>query len=224
MRRDPAALEGLGIAEIADHYATLVRGVETPPILMGHSFGGLIVQILLDRGLGAAGVAIDSAPPKGILRLPLSALRAASAVLKNPANYKRTVALTFAQFRHAFANVMTESDARAAYDRYAIPGPGRPIFQTTTANLNPRAATKVNYLNRRRAPLLLIAGSDDHQFPPSLSRDSLGKYARSPATTELKEFPHRSHLIIAQAGWEEVADQALAWAQTKAAKHQPVLS
>ena len=137
VRRDPAPLNGLGLDEIVAHYERIVRGLDAPPILMGHSFGGLVTQLLLDRGLGAAGVAIDAVPPKGILRLPISVLRASAAVLRNPANRNRTVALTFEQFAYAFANTMDPRDARAAYDRYAVPGPGRPVFQAALANLVP---------------------------------------------------------------------------------------
>lgn len=217
IRRDPSALAGLGVHEIADHYEKIVRGLDRAPILIGHSFGGLVVQMLLDRGLGAAGVAIDSVVPKGVLTLPFSAIRAANPVLSNPLNYRRTVTLTFAQFRYGFANIMSEAEARAAYERYAIPGPGRPIFQTATANLYPAAATKVSFSNASRAPLLLIAGSNDHQIPPAMNRTTLRKYARTEAITELKEFPNRSHLIVAQPGWEEVASFALTWATEKAA-------
>ena len=211
VRRDPTGIEGLGIAEIADYYGKFVSSLDGPPILMGHSFGGLIVQILLDRGFGAAGVAIDSAAPKGVLRLPFSALRSASVALRNPANFKRTVALTFEQFHYAFANNMSESDARAAYLRYAVPGPGRPLFQAALANLDPHAATKVNYGNHTRAPLLLIAGGEDHQVPPSMNRSNFKQYAVSTAITAYKEFPDRAHLIIAQEGWHEVAEYALCW-------------
>jgi pimeloyl-ACP methyl ester carboxylesterase len=216
IRRDPSALAGLGVKEIADHYEKAVRKLEEPPILMGHSFGGLIVQILLDRGLGCAGVSIDGVPPKGVLRLPLAALKAASPVLLNPLNCRRTVALTFEQFRFAFANVMPEEDARAAYERYAVPGPGRPIFQVAFANLNANSATKVNRRNHQRAPLLLIAGSEDHQVPASMNRENLQRYAYSTALTEYKEFPGRSHLIMAQQGWQEVADYAITWAEQNA--------
>jgi pimeloyl-ACP methyl ester carboxylesterase len=219
VRRDPSALAGLGVTEIANHYDRLVRKLSEPPILMGHSFGGLVVQMLLDRGLGAVGVAIDPAPPKGILRLPWSAVRASSAVLSNPLNLRRTVALNFAQFRYAFANTMSEADAYAAYERYAVPGPGRPVFQAALANLRPWAdPTAVNFHNADRAPLLLIAGADDQQIPPSVVRDNDRKYRRSEAVTDFKEFAGRSHLIIAQQGWEEVAAYALSWARAKAAE------
>ena len=216
LRRDASAFAGVGVQEIADHHEKFLRTLDEPPILMGHSFGGLIVQILLDRGLGAAGVAIDPAPPKGILRLPLPALRSANAILSNPFNVGRTVMLTFEQFVYGFANVMSERDARAAYERYAVPGPGRPVFQVALANLNPwSTATRVDFRNADRAPLLLIGGSEDHQVPISLVRDQYKKHARSEAGTDFKEFPNRSHLICGQEGWQEVAQYALSWARTK---------
>ncbi|MEH2163134.1 MAG: alpha/beta hydrolase [Nostoc sp.] len=213
IRRDPSALAGLGITEVADHYEQFARTLDEPPILMGHSFGGLIVQILLDRGLGAAGVAIDSATPKGIWKLPFSAIKSVSPVLSNPWNYQHPVSLTFKQFKYAFANTMPESEARSAYQRNAIPGPGRPIFQVALANFNPWAATKVNYRNHQRSPLLLIAGANDHLVPSVQNKINYKKYARSNAITDYKEFPNRSHLIVAQEGWQEVAEYALSWAQ-----------
>jgi pimeloyl-ACP methyl ester carboxylesterase len=215
IRRDPSTLAGLGVIEIADHYEQMIKSLKEPPIIMGHSFGGLIVQILLDRGLGAAGVGIDAAPPKGVFRLPFSALKAASGVLSNPLNYRRVPPFTFEQFRYAFGNNIGEERAREFYERYAIPGPGRPLFEVAFANLNPRAATKVNYGNGTRAPLLLIAGSEDHQVPVSMIRENFMRYERSKAITEFKEFPGRSHLIAIQDGWQEVAEYALSWAQRK---------
>jgi pimeloyl-ACP methyl ester carboxylesterase len=215
IRRDPSSLAGLGVIEIADHYEGIVKALPEPPIIMGHSFGGLIVQILLDRGFGAAGVGIDAVAPKGVFRLPLSALRAAGGVLSNPLNYWLVPTFTFEQFRYAFANNVSEEQARAFYERYAIPGPGRPIFQVATANLNPRAATKVDHGNESRAPLLLIAGSEDLQVPVSMIRENFKRYARSSAITEFKEFPGRSHLIAIQDGWQEVAEYALSWAEAK---------
>jgi pimeloyl-ACP methyl ester carboxylesterase len=213
IRRDPSAMTGLGIAEIVDGYERVITQLDEKPIIMGHSFGGLFVQMLLDRGLGAAGVAIDAAAPKGVLRLPFSQIRALSPVLLNPANARRAVPLDFEQFRYAFANTMTEREAREAFQLNAIPAPGRIVFQAGLANLNPWAATKVDYRNDRRAPLLLIAGSEDHIVPASVNRANLRKYRRSAATTDFVEFPGRSHLIVAQSGWEEVADHALSWAQ-----------
>jgi pimeloyl-ACP methyl ester carboxylesterase len=213
IRRDPSALAGLGVVEIADHYDRLVRSLDVPPIIIGHSFGGLIVQILLDRGLGAAGVGIDAVAPKGVYRLPFSALKAASGVLSNPLNYNRVPPFTFRQFRYAFGNNVSEEEARRFYERYVVPGPGRPIFQVATANLIHNAATKVNYGNSTRAPLLLIAGSEDNQVPVSMVRENFERYARSMATTEFKEFSGRSHLIAIQDGWQEVAEYALSWAE-----------
>jgi len=213
IRRDPSAMVGLGVKEIVDGYEQIVRLLDEPPILMGHSFGGLFVQMLLDRGLGAAGVAIDAAQPKGVLRLPFSQIRALSPVLLNPWNVNRAVSFNFEQFRYAFANTMTEREARKAFQLNAIPAPGRIVFQTGLANLNPRAVTKVDYRNDRRAPLLLIAGAEDHTVPASVNRSNFRKYRNSKAITDFAEFPGRSHLTIAQEGWEEVAEYALSWAQ-----------
>ncbi|MEN3313139.1 MAG: hypothetical protein V7645_2468 [Actinomycetota bacterium] len=224
IRRDPSEMAGLGIAEIVDGYERIIRQLDNPPIIIGHSFGGLFVQMLLDRGLGAAGVAIDAAAPRGVLRLPFSQIKALSPVLLNPANVKRAVPLNFEQFHYAFANTMTEREARAAFQLNAIPAPGRIVFQAGLANLNPRAVTKVDYRNNRRAPLLLIAGSEDHIVPASVNRANLRKYRRSTATTNFVEFPGRSHLIVAQTGWEEVAEHALSWAQKHVALPTPASS
>jgi pimeloyl-ACP methyl ester carboxylesterase len=222
IRRDPSAMAGLGITEIVDGYEQIIRLLDEPPIIIGHSFGGLFAQMLLDRGLGAAGVAIDAAQPKGVLRLPFSQIRALSPVLLNPANVNRAVSFNFDQFRYAFANTMTEREAREAFQLNAIPAPGRIVFQTGLANLNPWAVTKVDYRNDRRAPLLLIAGGEDHIVPASVNRSNFRKYRRSTATTDFVEFPGRSHLTIAQDGWEEVAEHALSWAQKHVAPPTPV--
>jgi pimeloyl-ACP methyl ester carboxylesterase len=221
IRRDPSAMAGLGIGEIVDGYERVIRLLDEPPIIMGHSFGGLFVQMLLDRGLGAAGVAIDAAQPKGVLRLPFSQIRALSPVLLNPANVKRAVSFNFDQFRYGFANTMTERQAREAFQLNAVPAPGRIVFQTGLANLNPRAVTKVDYRNDRRAPLLLIAGGEDHTVPASVNRSNFRKYRNSKAITDFAEFPGRSHLTIAQEGWEEVAELALSWAQKHVASPTP---
>jgi pimeloyl-ACP methyl ester carboxylesterase len=211
-RADPSAVDRLGIEEIIDHYDAIVRDLDTPPIIMGHSFGGAFAEVLLDRGLGAAGVGIDAAAVKGITTLPFSQLKSGFPILKNPANNHRAVALTFDEFRYGFANTMPEEAAREAYDRYAVPGPGRVLFQAAFANLNPHAATKVDFGNADRAPLLLIAGEHDHTVPAVVDRSVAKHYEKSPALTEYKEFPGRSHFIIGQDGWEEVADYALRWA------------
>ena len=212
LRRNPSKLAGLGLLEITEHYEKIVRSLDERPILIGHSMGGLIVQLLLDRGLGAAGVSINGTAPKGIYRLPLSAIKAANPVLSNPFNFWRCVMLTFEQFRYAFANNMSAHDAKAIYEREVVPGPGRPIFQAAFANFTPMAATDVNHSKCDRAPLLLIAGTEDLLVPPILNRINYNLYRFSAATTEYKEFTNRSHLIIAQKGWEEVAEFALSWA------------
>jgi pimeloyl-ACP methyl ester carboxylesterase len=215
IRRDPSPLNGLGVTECVDHYDKIIRGLDEPPIVMGHSFGGLFVQMLADRGLGAATVAIDAAAPRGVLRVPAAQIRALSPVLLNPANRKRTVALTYKEFRYGFANTISESDAHAAFERDAIPGPGRLVFQAGLANFAPKPVTRVNFRNDKRAPLLLIAGAEDHSVPAAVIRSTYRKYQNSKAVTGFKEFPGRSHLIVAQNGWEEVADYALTWAQTQ---------
>jgi pimeloyl-ACP methyl ester carboxylesterase len=216
LRADPSGMEHLGVAEVVDHLEEVVRGLDEPPIVMGHSFGGLFTQILLDRGLGAAGVAIDSAAAKGVFTLPASELRSAFPILKSPLNNHRAVLLTPQEFHYAFTNTMSEEESRAVYERYAVPGPGRVLFQAALANFNPRAATHVDYRNDDRAPLLFIAGGEDHVIPPQVDESQARKYRRSAAVTEFKEFPGRSHFIVGQEGWEEVADYALDWAMAHA--------
>src|SRR4051812_15705394 len=165
LRADTASYAHLGVTEIADHYDKLIRGLDRPPIIMGHSFGGLVTQILLDRGLGAAGVAIDPAPPKGILVTPPSSLRVASVALRNPANRHRAQMLTAKQFRYAFGNTLDEAESRGVYERYAVPGPGRPLFQPGLANFTPKAATTIDFRNDDRAALLILGGGKDHTVP-----------------------------------------------------------
>src|SRR3954463_7374803 len=169
LRDDPSGLEHLGVAEIVEHYEEVIGGLEDAPIIMGHSFGGLFTQILLDRGHGVAGVAIDSAAAKGVFTLPPSELRSAFPVLKSPLNNHRAVLLTPAEFHYAFTNTMSEETSLAAYERYAVPGPGRVLFPAALANFNPHAATKVDFENDDRAPLLIIAGGADHVSPPAVN-------------------------------------------------------
>ena len=213
LRRDPSRMDNIGIAEIVEHYAALVRGLgDRKPIIIGHSFGGLIAQLLLDERLGRAGVSIDSAPIKGVLRLPWSALKSSLPALKNPANRHRAVMLTPEEFHYAFANTLSEAESKAAYDRYAVPGPGRPLFQVAFANFNPNAPSKIDFANDDRAPLLVIGGTEDHVSPPSINRTIARLQHRSKAITAYKEFAGRSHFILGQPGWQEVADFVIDWA------------
>lgn len=218
LRRDPSALEHLGVEEIVGHYEGIIRELDSPPIIMGHSFGGAFTQILLDRGLGSAGVAIDSAPVKGILTLPLSTLKASFPALKNPTNTHKAVALTANEFHYAFTNTLSEDESLTVYERYAVPGPGRVLFQAGLANFNPHATTKVDFGNDERAPLLIIAGGADHVSPDSVNESTAKHHSKSKAITDYKEFPGRSHYTLGQDGWEEVADYALDWAVSHAAQ------
>lgn len=214
-RRNPAALAGHGVAEIADHIARQLQDIDRPAVLIGHSFGGLLVQNLLSRNLAAAAIAIDPAPIKGVWELPLSVLKSTFAVLGNPFNYRRAVPLTAAQFRFGFANAVPAAEARELYERYAIPAPGRPLFQAAAATFNPRAATQVNVGNANRGPLLLMAGELDNTVPPVLVKSALKRYARSPAVTEYKEFAGRGHSLVIDSGWEELAKYSLVWLKSK---------
>ena len=211
VRRDPAALNGLGLAEIVAHYEGIVRGLDRPPVIIGHSFGGLVTELLLDRGLGAAGVAISPAPVKGVLRLPPAMLRATFPVLRSPGNRNRTVALTPKQFHYNFTNTMAQDEAEAAYDRYHVPGPGRMIFQAAVANFNPRAANKVDFYNGDRPPLLVVGNGQDHTVPASVSKEAAKRLDKSKSVVDYREFAGRPHLAGAP-GWEAVADYALDWA------------
>jgi len=216
LRGDPSGIEHLGIEEIVDYYAAIIAELDRPPIIMGHSFGGAFTQILLDRGLGAAGVAIDSGPVKGLLALPTSTLKTGFPALKNPANNHRAVPLTAEEFHYAFTNTLSDEESLAVYERYAVPGPGRVLFQGAFANFNPHSPAAVDFKNSSRAPLLFIAGGNDHVAPASLNESNLEHYRKSDAITELKEFPGRSHYTLGQEGWEEVADYALDWAVSHA--------
>ena len=218
LRRDPSAIATLGIGTIVDHYEQIIRGLDSPPLIVGHSFGGLITQILLDRGLGAAGVAIAPAPVKGILFLPLSTLRVSFPALSNPANNHRAVPLTPEQFHYAFTNNLSEEESRKVYEQYAVPGPDHVLFQAAFANFNPHAATAVDFQNASRAPLLLISGGNDHVSPASVVEANFKLYGKSKAVTEYKSFPGRTHYTLGQDGWEAVADYALTWLETHARK------
>lgn len=217
LRADTSEIDDLGIEQILEHYEGIIEGLGSPPIIMGHSFGGAFTQILLDRGLGAVGVAIDSAPVKGLLALPASTLRTGFPVLKSSGNRHRAVALTAEEFHYSFTNTTSEAESGPIYDRYAVPGPGRVLFQGALANFSPHSPAAVDFKNDDRAPLLLIAGGEDHVAPASLNESNFKHYKSSRALTEFKVFPGRSHYTLGQTGWEEVADYALDWALAHAA-------
>ena len=217
LRRNPASIATLGITEIVDHYEKIIRGLDSAPIIIGHSFGGLVTQILIDRGLGAAGVAIAPAPVKGIIFLPFSTLKVSFPALSNPANNHRALPLSPEQFHYAFTNNLSEEESLAVYNRYAVPGPDHVLFQAAFANFNPYAATAVDFQNDDRAPLLLVSGGKDHVSPASVVEANFKLYRKTKAVTEYKEFPERTHYTLGQKGWEEVADYALEWALTHSA-------
>lgn len=222
-RRDPSAITELGVTEVVEHYERIVRELDKPPIIIGHSFGGLITEILLDRGLGAAGVALDPAPVKGIFVLPFASLKSALPGLKNPFEQHRAVALTLEQFHYGFTNHLSEEESAPIYERYAVPGPNHVLFQASLANFNPHAATTVNFHNDNRAPLLLVGGGRDHTVPASVTKANYELFRKSRAVTEYKEYPERTHWTIGQDGWESVADFALGWARDHAsARNSPI--
>ena len=216
IRKNPDKLANLDIDTIVASYEKVIKGLDEQPIIMGHSFGGLFTQILLDRGYGAAGVALCSAPVKGILILPFSTLRVSAPALSNPFNYNKAAALTVDQFHYAFGNNLSEEESKKVYDRYAVPGPDHVLFQAGLANFNPHAPTAVDFHNDKRAPLLLIAGTHDHISPASVVKANYNLYKKGNGITDYKEFEGKSHYILGETGWEEVADYALDWATSHA--------
>ncbi len=210
-RKQPDRIAGHGIDEVVEHYAGVISGLDAKPVVIGHSFGGLIVQRLLEQGLAAAAVAIDPAPIKGVIYLPPSALRVASVALRNPANRKRAVSLTAKQFRYGFGNALSAAESNELYDRWTIPSPGKPLFEAASANLSPRSPAKVDTRNATRGPLLITGGGKDHTVPRAISKSTLKLYGKSSAVTDYKEFPDRGHSLTIDSGWRDVADAALAW-------------
>jgi non-heme chloroperoxidase len=199
------------VGQVADHYAAVIAGLDRKPAIVGHSFGGLLTQILAGRGLSAASVAIDPAPFRGVLPLPISALKSSRPVLGNPANRNRAVPLTYDQFRYGFANAVDEDEAKELYDTYAVPASGAPLFQAATANLNPWTEAKVDTKNPDRGPLLIISGEKDHTVPWAIANASYKKQKRNDGVTEIVEMPNRGHALTIDSGWREVADTALAF-------------
>jgi pimeloyl-ACP methyl ester carboxylesterase len=199
------------IGQVADHFETIIRGLDKQPVVIGHSFGGLLAQILAGRGLSAATVAIDPAPFRGVLPLPLSALKSAWPVLHNPANRSRAVPLTYDQFRFGFANAVSEAEARQLYESFAVPASGAPLFQAATANLNPWTEARVDTENPARGPLLIVSGEKDNTVPWSIANASFKQQKGNPAVTEIVEMPNRGHALTIDSGWREVAETALAF-------------
>jgi pimeloyl-ACP methyl ester carboxylesterase len=218
LREDPSPIEVLIVPAVVEHLEELLDGLEKPPIIMGHSFGGTFTQILLDHGYGAAGVAIDSVPTEGIRVVPVSQIRASFPVLRNPANRHRAVGFTPEQFHYAFTNTLSREDSDEVYERYHVPAPGRFVWDGVLANFTPgHQDTYVNFRNEDRAPLLFIAGGEDNLMPPSVNESNAKHYRHAKAVTDYKEFPGQSHYTVGQDGWEEVADYGLEWAEEHAA-------
>ena len=207
----PEVFAGKSIGQVADHFATIIGGLDKQPAVIGHSFGGLLTQILAGRGLAAVSVAIDPAPFRGVLPLPISALKSGSPVLRNPANRNRAVPLTYEQFRYAFANAVSEEEAHQLYEEFAVPTSGKALWQAALANLNPWTEDKVETNNPDRGPLLLISGERDHTVPPAIVNASYKQQQDNQGVTEIETIPGRGHALTIDSGWREVADKALAF-------------
>ena len=209
----PEVFARKSVGQIADYVSGIIRRLDKKPAVIGHSFGGLLTQIIAGRGLAAVSVAIDPAPFRGVLPLPISALRSASPVLANPANRNRAVPLTYEQFRYGFANAVGEEEAKQLYETYSVPGSGVPIFQAASANLNPWTEAKVDTKNPERGPLLIISGEKDHTVPPAIANASYKRQKQNEGVTEIVEIKGRGHALVIDSGWREVADTALAFVQ-----------
>ncbi len=212
LNADPSPIVDVTVPQILDHLSSVIGGLDSPPIIMGHSAGGAFTWLLLDRGFGAAGVAINSAPTEGVPVVPFSQLKSTFPVLKNPANRHKAVGFTHEQWHYAFTNTFSEEESRRLYERYHIPASGSILFGSVLANVQPgHQDTWVDYKNDDRAPLLFLSGSEDHLMPPKVQRSNARHY-KSDTITEVKEFEGYAHLMPSQEGWEEIADYALSWA------------
>jgi non-heme chloroperoxidase len=210
---NPQRFANKSIKDVADHLDEVIRKLTVKPAIVGHSFGGLLTQILAGRGLSAASVAIDPAPFRGVLPLPFSALKAAAPVLSNPFNHNKAVPLTFEQFRYAFANVVSDEEAKELYEKYAVPAPGEPLFQAAVANLNPWTEAKVDTKNPDRGPLLILDGEHDNTVPWAIANASFKKQRNNPGVTEIAKVPGRGHSLVIDSGWRAVAETTLAFIQ-----------
>jgi len=207
----PETFAGKGIGEIADYHESIIRKLTRKPVIVGHSFGGLLTEILAGRGLAAASVAISPAPFRGVLPLPLSALRSASVALKNPTNWNKAIPLTYEQFRYSFANAVGEDEAKELYLGYSVPGPAEPLFQAAAANFNPWSEAKVDTKNPERGPMLIVSADSDHTVPWAIANASYKKEAKNSGVTEIVKMTGRGHALTIDGGWREVAETALAF-------------
>src|ERR687893_994524 len=220
LNEDPSPIEALTVPAVVEHYERIIGELDRPPIIMGHSFGGLLTQILLDHGYGAAGVAIDSVPAEGVKVVPVSQIRSLFPILKSPSNRHKAVRLTPEQWHYAFANTLSREESDEAYERYHIPASGRLVWVGATANFTPgHQEAYVDFSNEDRAPLLFIGGSEDNIMPPAVNQSNVKHYRHAKSPTDYKEFEGRSHYsVIGGEGWEEVADYALEWAEANATR------
>ena len=212
LRRDPSLMEKVGITEIADRYEAIIRGLDKPPIIIGHSFGGTVTQLLLDRGVGAAGVCLNSAVVKGIKVVPLAQIRSLFPVLDDPRHRHQAVGLTPSQFHYAFTNTLTEEESQPLYERYAIAAPGGIVWDGALANFSADSPAQVDFKKADRAPLLFIAGGEDHVNPPAVNKSNYEHQKKSGAITHYVEFADRPHFMLRLEDWQSIADLALAWA------------
>jgi non-heme chloroperoxidase len=207
----PEVFAAKGIAQIADYEEGIIRRLDRKPVVIGHSFGGLLTEILAGRGLAAASVAISPAPFRGVLPLPISSLRSASVALRNPANWNRAVPLSSKQFRYSFANAVGEDEAKELYLGHSVPGSGEALFQAASANLNPWSEAKVDTKNPERGPMLIISADTDHTVPWAIANASYKKEKRNEGVTEIVKMQGRGHALTIDNGWREVAEMALAF-------------
>ncbi len=210
-RRDASKVAGYGLADIAEHYTKIIVDLPQRPVVVGHSFGGLIAQQLLAAGLASHAVAIDPGPPKGVTKVPLSQIRAALPILRKKSNRNAAVALTERQFRYSFANAISKDEARVLFRRWSIPGPGKPLFEATSAKKDPHSPAAVDTTTNDRGPLLITGGGKDHQVPEVVTRQASELYAGSRAITDYHVFPDRGHSLVFDSGWREIAEYTLAW-------------
>jgi pimeloyl-ACP methyl ester carboxylesterase len=210
-RQEPDSVAGKGIDDVVSHYTGIIADLPSKPIVIGHSFGGLIAQRLLASDVARAAIAIDPAPIRGVFYVPPSALRVGSIVLRSPANRTRAVSLTADQFRYGFANAVSAEEADKLFEQWAIPSPGRPLFEGSLANIQRHSPAKVDTRKTDRGPLLVTAGGKDHTVPPAISRATVRLYHRSHAVTDLRQFPDKGHSLTIDSGWQEVAEACLSW-------------